>query len=98
MTIRLQAPTDPPPSTLPPGSRSCLRPASERLCYYANCLQLTTNLKSLGWIRQLAIHDRWAGLKKGWVGRLIAAVHDEKDPLYRVRLNIFELGRTKTVP
>jgi hypothetical protein len=26
-----------------------------------------------GWIRQLGIRDRWAGLEKDWVGRLIAA-------------------------
>jgi hypothetical protein len=55
LSHRLQAATDPP---LLSSSRSSLCPAGERLYGYDNCLQSTTNLKSLGgfgsWVSTIA--------------------------------------------
>jgi hypothetical protein len=66
LSHRLQAATDPP---LLSSSRSSLRLAGERLCGYDNCLQSTTNLKSLGgfgsWVSTIA---RQSWRRTGWDG------------------------------
>jgi hypothetical protein len=64
---RATACRQPPALPLSPSSRSSLRPAGERLCGYDNCLQSTTNLKSLGgfgsWASSIARHG-WR--RTGW--------------------------------
>jgi hypothetical protein len=81
--IELQSP-DPSPliqlsKQTPPSWRKTMRAAATTTACSRHQSQV------LGWIRSLGIHDRWAGLEKDWVGRLMAAVEDEEDPLYCVQ-------------